>query len=161
LIKVTVICVGKLKEGYWRDAVKEYAKRLGAYCNFEVAELGESRLPDNASEKNIADALEKEAAAMQTYLAKKGAYNIAMCIEGRTVGSEELSKKLSDVSVGGYSTVNFFIGSSYGLSPKVKSACDFKLSMSPMTFPHQLARVMLCEQIYRSFAIAANSKYHK
>jgi 23S rRNA (pseudouridine1915-N3)-methyltransferase len=153
--------VGKLKESFWRDAIKEYAKRLGAYCSFEIHELGESRLPDNASDKNIADALEKEADAMQPFLSKKGAYGIAMCIEGKTVSSEALAKKFTAASVNGYSTVNFFIGSSFGLAERVKKACDFRLSMSPMTFPHQLARVMLCEQIYRAFSISANGKYHK
>jgi 23S rRNA (pseudouridine1915-N3)-methyltransferase len=161
LIKVNIVCVGKLKEAYWRDAVKEYAKRLSAYCNFDVAELGESRLSENPSEKNIADALEKEASAMDKFLQIKGAYNIAMCIEGKMISSEKLSDKISEVSVSGYSTVNFFIGSSFGLSDRVKSACSMKMSMSPMTFPHQLARVMLCEQVYRAFSIANNGKYHK
>jgi 23S rRNA (pseudouridine1915-N3)-methyltransferase len=161
LIKVNIICVGKLKESYWRDAVKEYAKRLSAYCNFDIAELNESRLPDNPSDKNIADSLEKEAGAMEKFLQIKGAYNVAMCIEGKTISSEKLSEKVTEVSVSGYSTINFFIGSSFGLSDRVKSACMMKMSMSPMTFPHQLARVMLCEQIYRAFSIANNGKYHK
>lgn len=161
MIKVNIISVGKLKESYWRDAVKEYSKRLSAYCNFEIAELNESRLPDNPSEKVIADALEKESAAMQKFLQTKGAFNIAMCIEGKTISSEKLSEKLSEVSVDGFSTVNFFIGSSFGLSDEVKSSCRMRMSMSPMTFPHQLARVMLCEQIYRAFSIANNGKYHK
>ena len=161
MIKVNIVCVGKLKEAYWREAVKEYSKRLSAYCSFEVAELAESRLPDNPSEKNIAEALEKEYSAMMKFLQIKGAYNIAMCIEGKTISSEALSQKLGEVSVSGFSTVNFFIGSSFGLSENVKRSCAMRMSMSPMTFPHQLARVMLCEQVYRAFSIAANSKYHK
>ncbi|SDA19157.1 23S rRNA (pseudouridine1915-N3)-methyltransferase [Ruminococcus sp. YE71] len=161
MLKVTIVCVGKLKEGYWRDAVSEYTKRLGAYCTFSVAELPESRLPDSPSDKEIAAALEKEACLMDKYLTAKGAYNIAMCIEGKTISSEELSKKLTDAAVGGYSAVNLFIGSSFGLADRVKRSCGFRLSMSPMTFPHQLARVMLCEQVYRAFSIAANAKYHK
>lgn len=161
MIKVNIICVGKLKEAYWREAVKEYAKRLSAFCSFEVVELAESRLPDNPSDKNIADALEKEYSAMMKFLQIKGAYNIALCIEGKTISSEALSQKLGEVSVSGFSTVNFFIGSSFGLSESVKKSCVMRMSMSPMTFPHQLARVMLCEQIYRAFSIAANSKYHK
>lgn len=161
MIKVNIICVGKLKESYWREAVAEYSKRLSAYCNFSVTELSESRLPDDPSEKTVRDALEKEAAAMQKFLQAKGAFNVAMCIEGRCISSEKLAEKLGGVSVEGFSSVNFFIGSSFGLSESVKSACRMKMSMSPMTFPHQLARVMLCEQIYRAFSIANNGKYHK
>lgn len=161
MIKVNIICVGKLKESFWREAVAEYSKRLSAYCNFSIAELAESRLPDDPSEKTIADALSKEAAAMQKFLHTKGAYNAAMCIEGKMISSEKLSQTLSQTAVNGFSSVNFFIGSSYGLSEEIKKSCDMRLSMSPMTFPHQLARVMLCEQIYRAFSIAGNSRYHK
>lgn len=161
MIKVTIVCVGKLKESYWRQAVEEYSKRLGGYCTFSVAEFAESRLPDAPSEKEIAAALEKEACAMDKYLTAKGAYNIALCIEGKAISSEQLSAKLSAVGVEGYSSVNLYIGSSFGLAPRVKEACPMKLSMSPMTFPHQLARVMLCEQLYRAFSISANGRYHK
>lgn len=161
MLKITIVCVGKLKETYWREACGEYAKRLGAYCNFEIVELAESRLSDSPSEKEISAALEKESAAMDKFLTRKNAFNIAMCIEGKELNSEQLSEKINSVAVGGYSTVNVFIGSSFGLAPKVKQLCDLRLSMSSMTFPHQLARVMICEQIYRAFSIAANSKYHK
>jgi 23S rRNA (pseudouridine1915-N3)-methyltransferase len=98
---------------------------------------------------------------MQKYLQLKNAFNIAMCIEGKTISSEKLSEKLEEAAVGGFGTVNFFIGSSFGLSEGIKRECRMKMSMSPMTFPHQLARVMLCEQIYRAFSISAHSKYHK
>ncbi|MBR1724982.1 MAG: 23S rRNA (pseudouridine(1915)-N(3))-methyltransferase RlmH [Ruminococcus sp.] len=161
MLKVNIICVGKLKEAYWRDAVAEYSKRLGGYCSFSVEELAESRLPDQPSEGQISAALEKEAAAMEKYLSAKSALNIAMCIEGKTLSSEQLSEKISRSAVEGVSTVNFYIGSSFGLSESVKRRCQLRLSMSPMTFPHQLARVMLCEQIYRAFSIAAGSRYHK
>lgn len=161
MLRVTVVCVGRLKESYWREAVEEYSKRLGAYCAFSVAELSESRLPDDPSEKEIAAALEKEACSMDKYLGAKGAYNIALCIEGKTISSEALSDKLTEIGVSGHSAVNLFIGSSFGLAERVKTACRMKLSISPMTFPHQLARVMLCEQLYRAFSIAANGKYHK
>ncbi len=161
MLKVTIVCVGKLKERYWRDAVGEYSKRLGAYCSFSVAELAEARLSDSPSDKEIAAALEKEACLMDRYLTAGGAYRIAMCIEGRTLSSEQLSRELTEASVRGCSSVNLFIGSSFGLADRVKSACDLRLSMSPMTFPHQLARVMLCEQVYRAFSIAANTRYHK
>ncbi len=161
MIRVNIICVGKLKESYWREAVAEYAKRLGAYCNFSIIELNESRLNDNPSDKLITLALEKEAQAMEKYLRAKGSYNLALCIEGKPISSQQLSSRLDTLSVEGYSSVNFYIGSSYGLSDSVKRSCDARISMSPMTFPHQLARVMLCEQIYRAFSISANGKYHK
>ncbi len=159
--KVNIVCVGKLKEAYWRDAVAEYSKRLGAFCTFAVCELPESRLPDEPSQKEISAALAKEAALMDKYLSAKGAYNIALCIEGKTISSEALSARLSETAVNGCGTVNLFIGSSFGLDESIKKACDMRLSMSPMTFPHQLARVMLCEQLYRAFSIAAHGKYHK
>lgn len=161
MLKVEIICVGKLKERYWREAVEEYSKRLSAYCNFSVTELAEARLSDSPSEKEIAAALEKEACLMDKFLGANGAFRIAMCIEGKTMSSEQLSAKFTEASVRGHSAVQLFIGSSFGLSDRVKKACDLRLSMSPMTFPHQLARVMLCEQVYRAFSIAANSKYHK
>lgn len=161
MLKVNIVCVGKLKEQYWRDAVAEYSKRLGAFCTFAVCELPETRLSDSPSDKEISAALGKEAALMEKYLSAKGAYNIALCIEGKEIGSEKLNELLTDTAVKGFGTVNLFIGSSFGLAEQVKKACAFRLSMSPMTFPHQLARVMLCEQLYRAFSIAANGKYHK
>ena len=159
--KVNIVCVGKLKEAYWRDAVAEYSKRLGAFCTFAVCELPESKLPDAPSQKEISAALGKEATLMEKYLSAKGAYNIALCIEGKTISSEALSERLAETAVNGSGTVNLFIGSSFGLADSVKNACDMRLSMSPMTFPHQLARVMLCEQLYRAFSIASHGKYHK
>lgn len=161
MIKINIICVGKLKEKYWRDAIAEYAKRLSAFCRFEVVELAESKLPDDPSDKQKLAALESEAKAMQTYLDQKGAFNIAMCIEGKQLPSEQLSKRLDSCGTNGYSVINFVIGSSFGISEAVKQRADMRLSMSEMTFPHQLARVMLTEQIYRAFQISANTKYHK
>lgn len=161
MAKINIICIGNLKETYWRSAVSEYSMRLKRYCDFSVTELSEYRLPDKPSDKTIARALEKEAEAMKKFLEIKNACNIALCIEGKTMTSEALSEKLTNLFAYGVSTVNFYIGSSFGLSPPLKSACDIKLSMSPMTFPHQLARVMLCEQIYRAFSISGNAKYHK
>lgn len=161
MIRINLITVGKLKEKYWRDAADEYSKRLGAFCKLEIVELNESRLSDSPSEKEIAAALENEAKAMQSYLDLNGAYNIAMCIEGSCLSSEKLSAKLDSCGLNGFSTVNFIIGSSFGISPAVKARADLKLSMSEMTFPHQLARIMLLEQIYRAFQISAHTKYHK
>lgn len=161
MIRINLITVGKLKEKYWRDAVSEYSKRLSAFCRLEIVELNESKLPDSPSDKEKLAALENEASAMEKYIGANGAYNIAMCIEGVQLSSEELSEKISGCGVKGFSTINFIIGSSFGISQSVKSKCDLKLSMSKMTFPHQLARVLLLEQIYRSFQIANNTKYHK
>lgn len=161
MIRINLITVGKLKEKYWRDACAEYVKRLSPFCKIEIVELNESRLPDNPSQKEIAAALDQEAKAMKPYCDKKGAVNIAMCIEGGQLSSTELSKKISSYAIQGLSTVNFLIGSSFGIADEIKQQSQLKLSMSKMTFPHQLARVMLLEQIYRSFQIANNTKYHK
>lgn len=161
MIAVNIICVGKLKEAYWRDAISEYSKRMGAYAKLKIIELNESRLSDNPSDKEILQALAIEAKSMLSYAEIKGAYNIAMCIEGSQLSSEALAKRISDASVSGDSTINFFIGSSFGLDESIKSKANFKLSISKMTLPHQLARVVTIEQIYRAFAINAGSKYHK
>jgi 23S rRNA (pseudouridine1915-N3)-methyltransferase len=161
MISVNVIAVGRLKEAYLREAGNEYAKRLQAFCRLNIIELNESRLPDNPSQKEIEAALSNEAKAMQNLLTGNNAYNIAMCIEGKQLSSEKLSQKIEQISVSGKSTVNFIIGSSFGIAEQVKQLADFKLSMSEMTFPHQLARIMLLEQIYRAFQISSGGKYHK
>ncbi|MBE6857066.1 MAG: 23S rRNA (pseudouridine(1915)-N(3))-methyltransferase RlmH [Ruminococcus sp.] len=158
MMNINLIVIGKLKEDYLRSACAEYIKRLGRYCSFELHELDECRLSDNPSEKEIASALKKEAEQIQKFA--KG-YIIPMCIEGKQLSSEELSAKISDAGVSGFSTVTFIIGSSFGLDESVKALGNYRLSMSKMTFPHQLARVMLLEQIYRAFQIASNGKYHK
>lgn len=155
---IQILAYGKLKEKYLRDAAAEYEKRLSRYCTVKCVELEPTALPEKASEKEIAAALEKEG---QQLLKRMKGFCIAMCIEGKMLSSVQLSEKLVQTAVGGDSTVTFLIGSSYGLSPEVKRAADLRLSMSPMTFPHQLARVMLYEQIYRSFQIQSGSRYHK
>lgn len=161
MIRINLITVGKLKEKYWRDAAAEYIKRLGAFCKPEVVELNEYRLSESPSEKEKQNALENEAAAMQKYLDISGSFNIAMCIEGKQLSSEKLSARLEECALNGSSTVNFFIGSSFGLAQEIKDRADIRLSMSEMTFPHQLARIMLLEQIYRCFQISKGTKYHK
>lgn len=161
MIKINLITVGKLKEKYWRDACAEYSKRLSSFCKLEIVELSESRLSDNPSQKEIFYALNSEAKAMRPYCDKKSAVNIAMCIEGNQLPSVELSKKLDSYALQGYDTINFIIGSSFGIADEIKKTCHLRLSMSKMTFPHQLARVMLLEQIYRCFQIQKNTKYHK
>ncbi len=158
---INIICVGKLKESFWREAVAEYAKRITKYASINTIELSESKLSDKPSDKEIEQALISEARAMDVYLNQNHAYNIAMCIEGKIISSEELAKTIDNASVSGFSTVNFIIGSSFGLAKSVKDRSHFKLSMSKMTFPHQLARVMLSEQIYRALSINVNAKYHK
>lgn len=161
MIKINLVTVGKLKEKYWRDACAEYAKRLSAFCQLEIIELNESRLPDNPSQKEITAALEQEAKAIRPYCEKKSSVSIAMCIEGKQITSTKLSQTIDSFSVQGYSTINLIIGSSFGIAQQIKDICNIKLSMSEMTFPHQLARVMLLEQIYRAFQIQRNTKYHK
>lgn len=160
-MNINIICVGKLKESYWREAIGEYSKRIGAHAELKIIELGESRLPEKPSEKEIAAALEAEAKLMQPYLSAKSAYNIAMCIEGTQLSSPQLAKTMENAAVNGYGTVNFIIGSSFGMADSVKSSAMLRLSISKMTLPHQLARVVLIEQIYRGLSIINNSKYHK
>lgn len=155
---INFIVIGKLKEDYLRAACGEYIKRLGRYCTFELHELDECRLGDNPSQKEISAALKKEAEQIKKYA--KGLI-IPMCIEGKQLSSTELSDKISEAGVNGFSTVTFIIGSSFGLDSEIKSMGQLRLSMSKMTFPHQLARVMLLEQIYRAFQISEGGKYHK
>lgn len=159
MFNINLITVGKLKESYLREACAEYTKRLGAYCKIKITELPEYRLPDSPSEKVIKTALDSEAEAI---LAAAGSDTIiAMCIEGKMMSSEELANKLQKLGVEGKSSLSIVIGSSFGLSDRVKNAAALRLSMSPMTFPHQLARVMLLEQTYRAMSILGNGKYHK
>ena len=160
MLNVTIICVGKLKEKYWTDACLEYAKRLRSFCGFQIVEVEEEKLPDAPSPAQIRNTLEKEGKRILGKL-PKGARLIALCIEGKQRSSPELAKLLSDLAVEGCSHAAFVIGGSWGLSDEVKAAASVKLSMSEMTFPHQLARVMLCEQIYRAFQISSGGKYHK
>ena len=157
---ITLLCVGKLKERYWREAVEEYQKRLSAFCRLSIVEVEEERLPDNPSPAQIAHTLEAEGARL---LAKvpTGAAIYALCIEGKEMDSPTLSASLDKLTVDGVSHIVFIIGGSWGLSDEVKRAARVRLSMSPMTFPHQLARVMLLEQLYRAGQISAGGKYHK
>ena len=160
MLNVTVLCVGKLKEAYWRDAAAEYTKRLGAFCKFQVIELDEERLPEKPSDGQIASALAAEGKRMAAKI-PTGAAVAALCIEGKPCSSERLAEQLEEWAVGGTSQVVFLIGSSHGLAPEMKARASWRLSMSPMSFPHQLARVMLLEQIYRAMNIRSGGKYHK
>ena len=161
MLTVNIITVGKLKESYLRDACNEYIKRLRTFCKLNIIELSESRLSDNPSEKEITSALADEAKAMNSFLIVKDSFNVAMCIEGKQFSSVEFSQQLEKAAINGKSTINLIIGSSFGIANEVKQMADLRLSMSKMTFPHQLARVMILEQIYRAFQISSNGKYHK
>ena len=158
--KVTILCVGKLKEKFYIDAAAEYVKRLQRLCRLEIVELPESRLPDDPSPAEIRHALQAEAAAIREKLPKGGAL-VAMCIEGKPCSSVELSRRMQELAVSGKSQLTFLIGGSVGLSEDLKRQADWRLSMSPMTFPHHMARIMLLEQLYRAYQIAAGTKYHK
>lgn len=160
MLSVNIICIGKLKEKYWVDAIKEYSKRLSSFCKFSVIELSECKVNSDPKEKQIQHILQEEGSAILQKI-KPNDYTVAMCIEGKVISSPELSKLVDNVQLDGKSTLNFIIGGSWGLSDEVKQRADFKLSMGKMTFPHQMARVMLTEQIYRSFQISSNGKYHK
>ena len=157
---INVICVGKLKEKYLRDAEAEYSKRLTAFCKLNIIEINEFALPDSPSEAQIRQGLEKEGKAI---LEKIGdtSYVFALCIEGKQRNSPDFSKEIENLAVSGHSNITFIIGGSFGLSDEIKQRANVKLSMSEMTFPHQLARVMLLEQIYRAFQISSGGKYHK
>ena len=157
---ITLICIGKLKESYLRDAVSEYTKRLSGLCKMNLIELPAEKLSDNPSQKEIVNVLESEGKKIAEKI-PKGSYAYTMCIEGKQKTSEELSAEMENLAVKGYSNIVFIIGGSFGISDKVKSASDFRLSMSKMTFPHQVARVMLLEQIYRAIQISIGTKYHK
>ena len=159
-MQINIITLGKLKEKYLVQACGEYEKRLSPMCKLSIYELAPERLPENPNEKQIAIALEKEAMAISK-LIKSGSFTISLCIEGGQTSSENFAKTIQDVSIRGIDTVNFVIGSSHGICDSIKLASDMKLSFSKMTFPHQLARVMLLEQIYRGFSIIKGTKYHK
>ena len=158
--RVSILCVGKMKERFYMEAAAEYEKRLSRFCKLEIVELPEERLPENPSPAQIEAALAKEAAAVQSRL-PSAAFLIAMCVEGRERSSEELARYLADSAAQGASHIVFLIGSSFGMHPSLKQQADLRLSMSPMTFPHHLLRVMLLEQIYRAYQINAGSRYHK
>ena len=160
MFEITLIAMGKLKEKFYLSAAAEYEKRMKGYCQFKLLELPETRLPENPSPAEITAGLEKEADLILTKI-PKGAWFCVLTPEGKLLSSESLADRLKDVKNSGKSSACFLIGSSFGMAQRVKEKADFKLSMSPMTFPHHLARVMVLEQLYRAEAIQAGSKYHK
>ena len=160
MLNIKLIAVGKMKESHYIAALSEYIKRLSPYCRFEVTELAEVRLSQNPSEAEIEAALKKEATDIKKHISGSD-YVISLCIEGKALSSEELAHLISDCANSGKSSLCFVIGSSFGLDDRFKNESDFRLSMSRMTFPHHLARVMLAEQIYRGIMINEGRKYHK
>ena len=160
MFDITLIVMGKLKEKFYLSAAEEYQKRLKGYCSFKIVELPEHRLPEDPSPAEIQTGLDKEAELIFQKI-PKGAWLCIFTPEGKILSSEEFAGKLKEVKNMGKSSACFLIGSSFGISQKVKDKADFKLSMGKMTFPHHLARIMVMEQIYRAEAIQAGSKYHK
>lgn len=159
MIQVTVITVGNLKENYWRDAVSEYEKRLCAFCKPNVIQLKEAKLPENPSEGEIRSALADEGQRILAAMPPRS-FRIALCVEGKQFSSEELAAKLEGV-LSENGQLCLVIGSSHGLSDEVKAACQLRLSVSKLTFPHQMMRVLLLEVLYRAFSIIKGTKYHK
>ncbi len=160
MFEITLITVGKLKEKFYISAAAEYEKRLRGLCSFKLIELPEVRLPDTPSDAEIRAGLEKEADMILTKI-PKGAWFCVLTPEGKLLSSELLAEKISAIKLSGKSSACFLIGSSFGIAPGIKAKSDFQLSMSPMTFPHHLARIMVLEQLYRSESIQAGTKYHK
>lgn len=160
MLNITIIALGKLKEQYLRDASAEYQKRLSTLCKLNIVELTPEKLSDNPSQKEIENALNSEAKKIIEKI-PKGAKIYSMCIEGKQRSSEELSAEIDNLAIEGVSNIVFIIGGSFGLSDEVKRLSHFRLSMSKMTFPHQIARIMLLEQIYRAMQISIGTKYHK
>ena len=160
MLNVKLICVGKMREKFYIDAFEEYRKRLQTYCRLELAEITEQRLSDRPAEKEITAALEREGQEILKAV-PADAYLVALCVEGKQMPSEGMAELIAARENSGKPKLCFVIGGSFGLSPTVKSRADRKLSMSQMTFPHHLARVMLIEQVYRGFKINEGSQYHK
>lgn len=159
-MNITVIALGRLKEDYLKSAVNEYSKRISPYGKLTLTELSPQKLSESPSEAEINAALSKEADEIFKKI-PSNAYVISLCVEGVKKSSEALAAQFKKCALSGKSNIVFIIGSSYGLAPSVKEKSDLKLSFSDMTFPHQLMRVMLLEQIYRAFQINSNGKYHK
>ena len=160
MLSIKLICVGKMKEKHYISALAEYEKRLKPLCSFEVDELPEQRLPDSPSAAEIDAALEREGVQILSKI-PKGAFIVAMCVEGKGLSSEDFAAFLDECPSRGRSKIVFILGGSHGLHESVKSRAELRLSMSEMTLPHHLARVMLAEQIYRGMMINSGSKYHK
>lgn len=159
-MKIKILCVGKIKEAFFTDAIKEYSKRMQKFCDFEICEVPDEMTPQTYSETERLNIIDKEASRLEKYIQPQD-YLIGLFISGKKLTSEKFAETISNIFVNGNSSIAFVIGGSLGLSPKIESRCNYKLSFSDFTFPHQLMRVILCEQIYRAFKINANEPYHK
>ncbi len=159
-MKIKIVCVGKIKESFYKEAIEEYSKRLSKFASFSIIEVLDEKTDEKASQKENDLVLSKEGKRILEQIGNDD-YVISLCIEGKQFSSVELSQKLSEIMLNGYSSIAFIIGGSLGLSEEVKNRSDIKLSFSLMTFPHQLMRVILSEQIYRAFKIINNEPYHK
>lgn len=159
-MKITIVAVGKVKEKFYRDAIAEFEKRLSKYCKLEIVEVADEKTPDNASASQELQIKAKEGDRILSAI-KDDMHVIALAIEGKQLSSTELADKIDKLGISGRSSIAFVIGGSLGLDERVLKRADFKLSFSPMTFPHQLMRVILLEQIYRSYRIIAGEPYHK
>jgi len=160
MLAVKLVCVGRMREKFYNDAFAEYARRLQSFCRLELAEIGEQRLPEKPSEREIAAALSKEAQEILKAI-PPDAFTAALCVEGAQMPSEGMARLIAARECSGRPRLCFVVGGSFGLAPEVKARADLRLSMSQMTFPHHLARVMLIEQLYRGFKINEGSAYHK
>ncbi len=159
-MKINIITVGKIKEKYLKDAIAEYSKRLSKFTKLSIIEVSDEKTTEGASVTENNMVMNKEGERIKSYISDSD-YVICLCIEGKKLSSEGFADKLSDIFLKGNSTVSFVIGGSLGICEELKNRADFKLSFSDMTFPHQLMRVILLEQIYRSFKIINNEPYHK
>lgn len=159
-MNIKIIVVGKIKEKYIREGIKEYSKRLSKYCNLEIIEVADEKAPEKLSKKDMEIIKNKEGAKLLSKI-PQNSFIISLEIEGKEISSEELSKKMKDIMISGINDITFIIGGSLGLSQEVRNKANYKLSFSKMTFPHQLMRVILLEQIYRGFRIMRGEPYHK
>lgn len=159
-MKISVLCVGKIKEKYFTDGIKEYEKRLSRYCKLEIIEVADEKTPDSASETEELQIKAKEGERLKKYI-RDDAYVIALAIDGKQLDSVELSEKIEKLGIGGTSHIIFIIGGSLGLDASILNRADFKLSFSRMTFPHQMMRMILLEQVYRGYRIMKGEPYHK
>lgn len=159
-MKISILCVGKVKEKFYRDAIDEFIKRLSRYCKLEIIEVADEKTPDQASDVEVKQIKDKEGERLLKNI-KDDSYVITLEIEGKMLDSEELSRKINQIGVSGKGHIIFIIGGSLGLSDEIKNRADYKLSFSRMTFPHQLMRVILLEQVYRAYRIMNNEPYHK
>lgn len=157
---INILCVGKIKEDFFKDAIAEYSKRMSKFAKVNIFEVADEKTKDGASENENLIVIEKEGERLIQKI-NSSDYVVALCVEGKKMSSEQLACKISDICLNGYSTIDFIIGGSLGLSSTIKSRADLKLSFSDMTFPHQLMRVILLEQVYRAYKINNNEPYHK